>query len=78
MFGLRKPTKRFSLVLLEEGEDYVADWVAECKWPVAVSGNWQSLQELRGTLRLCSKSIFFESEDVRIPIVRCDIATDFA
>lgn len=70
MFGLRKPARRFSLVLLEEGEDYVSDWVAECSWPASVAGNWQSLEQLHGTLRLCSKSIFFEPEDVRIPIVR--------
>lgn len=70
MFGLRKPARRFSLVLLEEGEDYVADWVAECHWPKEVGGNWQSLESLHGTLRLGSKSLFFEPEDVRIPIVR--------
>lgn len=71
MFGARKPTKRFTLLLLEEGEDYVDDWVAEAKWPASVSGNWQSLPKLPGRLRLCSKSIVFEPDDVRIPIVRC-------
>jgi len=49
----------------------VADWVAQCKWPKGVTGNWQSLEQLPGTLRLCSKSVFFEPEDVRIPIIRC-------
>lgn len=48
----------------------MADWVAQCKWPKGVTGNWQSLEQLPGTLRLCSKSLFFEPEDVRIPIVR--------
>lgn len=70
MFGLRKPAQRFSLVLLEEGEDYVADWVAACRWPKEVTGNWQALDLLHGTLRLCSKSLFFEPGDVRIPIIR--------
>lgn len=71
MFGTRKAPKRFSLLLLEEGEDYVEDWVAEARWPSNVSGNWQGLPKLPGRLRLCSKSIFFEPDDVRNPIVRC-------
>ena len=70
MFGLRKPARRFTLLLLEEGEDYVADWVATCKWPKAVTGNWQGLEQLPGKLRLCSKSLCFEPDDVRVPIVR--------
>ena len=70
MFSTRKPAKRFSLLLLEEGEDYVENWVATCKWPKAVGGNWQQLERLEGRLRLCSKSFFFEPDDVRIPIVR--------
>ena len=71
MFGTRKAPKRFSLLLLEEGEDYVEDFVAEARWPSNVSGNWQGLPKLPGRLRLCSKSIFFEPDDVRSPIVRC-------
>ncbi|CAK0760340.1 hypothetical protein CVIRNUC_002763 [Coccomyxa viridis] len=74
MFGGRKAPKRFSLLLLEEGEDYVDDWVASVAWPPAVSGNWQSSPKLPGRLRLCSKSIFFEPDDVRIPIVRLPMA----
>ena len=70
MFGLKKAIRRFSLLLLEDDEDYVADWVAQCRWPKSVSGNWQSLDSLAGTLRLCSKSLFFEPDDVRVPIVR--------
>ena len=71
MFGAHKAAKRFSLLLLEEGEDYVEDWVCEARWPANVSGNWQGLPKLQGRLRLCSKSLFFEPDDVRIPIVRC-------
>jgi hypothetical protein len=71
MFGVRKHAKRFTLLLLEEGEDYVADWVATCSWPATVPGNWQGLAELPGRLRLCSKSLFFDPDDVRVPIVRC-------
>ena len=70
--GPRKALKRFSLLLLEEGEDYVDDWVAAVVWPAAVSGNWQGVPKVPGRLRLCSKSIFFEPDDVRIPIARYD------
>ncbi len=31
MYKQRKATKRFTLLLLEEEEDYVHDWVATCK-----------------------------------------------
>lgn len=51
-------------------EDYVDDWVATCKWPASVSGNWQQVPQLPGRIRLCTKSIFFEPDDVRVPIVR--------
>ncbi len=70
MFGAHKAAKRFSLLLLEEGEDYVEDWVCEARWPPNVSGNWQGLPKLQGRMRLCSKSLFFEPDDARIPIVR--------
>lgn len=70
MFLRKKLAKRFNLVLLEDEEDYVADWVATCKWPSNVEGNWQGLPSLPGRLRLCTKSLFFDSDDVRVPIVR--------
>eukprot|EP00775_Hariotina_reticulata_P008774 gene8774-8953_t len=72
MFARRKAAKRFSLLLLEDEEDYIADWVASCKWPDAVEGNWQRLACLPGRLRLCTRSLFFEPDDVRVPIVRLD------
>lgn len=72
MLAPRRSVARFSLLLLEEGEDYVADWVAACTgWPVAVTGNWSGAAALPGRLRLGSKSLFFEADDVRVPIVRC-------
>lgn len=70
MFSRRKAAKRFSLLLLEEEESYVADWVATCKWPSNISGNWQGAAALPGRLRLCTKSLFFDPDDVRVPIVR--------
>jgi factor associated with neutral sphingomyelinase activation len=71
MFAKRKATKRFSLLLLEDEEDYVKDWVVTCSWPTDVPGNWQtSQQQLQGRLRLCTKSLFFDPDDIRVPIVR--------
>lgn len=66
----RKAAKRFNLLLLEEEEYYVADWVASCNWPASVAGNWQGAPSLPGRLRLCTKSLFFDPDDVRVPIVR--------
>lgn len=66
----RKRAKRFSLLLLEEGEHYVADWTAMAIWPSNIQGNWQNLPMLPGRLRLASKSLFFEADDARVPIVR--------
>ena len=73
MFGLRLPAKRFTLLLLEEEEDYVADFVATCAWPAAVPGNLQKVRSMPGSMRLCSKSIFFDPDDGRVPIVRSAI-----
>lgn len=49
---------------------YIFDWVARCKWPSSIRGNWGGLPELQGRLRLCTRSLFFEPDDVRVPIVR--------
>lgn len=70
MFARRKGAKRFSLLLLEDEEDYVADWVASAVWPDGVEGNWSGAQQLPGRLRLATRSLFFEPDDVRVPIVR--------
>lgn len=70
MLSLKKPAQRYSLCLLDEGEDYVAMWIGTCAWPKTVAGNWQCLEQLHGNIRLCSKSLFFEPDDARIPIVR--------
>lgn len=70
MLSLRRPAQRFSLCLLDEGEDFVALWVGVCVWPKSISGNWQNMDKLPGNIMVCSKSIFFEPDDVRIPIVR--------
>lgn len=45
--------------------------VATCQWPAQVTGNWQKAEQLAGRLRLCSKSLFFDADDARAPIIRC-------
>lgn len=50
---------------------YVEDFVATARWPQGLAGNWQRLPKLSGQLRLCTRSLFFEPDDVRAPIVRC-------
>lgn len=72
MLSAQKPaTGRFSLLLLDENEYYIRDYVATCVWPADVQGNWQSSRQgVPGQIRLCSKSVFFDADDMRIPIVR--------
>lgn len=69
--AMGKPAKRFSYLLLDEGEFYVQDWMAICRSGWTHLKNADSLQHcrLKGRLRLCSKSIFFEPDDINLPIV---------
>ncbi|KAK2075812.1 hypothetical protein QBZ16_001553 [Prototheca wickerhamii] len=66
---------RFNLLLLQDGEEYVDDFVAECDWPEEVPGNWSGRARLPGSLRLASCSVFFDPDDVRVPIVRLPFAS---
>lgn len=68
--GATQAARRFSLLLLDEGERYAGDWVATARWPPGVAGNWQRAPRLPGQLRLATKSLFFEPDDARVPIVR--------
>ena len=72
MLSGQKATARFSLLLLEEGEDYVGNWVATSQWPSTATSLYQPGARISGTLRLCTKSLFFDPEDVRLPIIRYD------
>lgn len=36
MFVGRRAVRRFSLLLLEEGEVYIKDFLAHCSWPAVV------------------------------------------
>lgn len=77
-------TQRFTLLLLEEGEDYVSDYNAYCyapgvlselsKPPIQIQETTFTLpapsQRVHGKLRLCTKSIFFDADDANVPILR--------
>jgi factor associated with neutral sphingomyelinase activation len=69
---------RFSLLHLDEGEDYVADFVGLCKPPCgalpdiysgAVGGGGVN-GKLRGRLRLLSRSLVFDPDDVAVPLLK--------
>lgn len=76
--------QRFTLLLLEEGEDYVSDYNAYCyapgilsdlgKKPTQIQEASFTLpalnQRVHGKLRLCTKSIFFDADDASVPILR--------
>ena len=70
--------KRFSLLCLEEGEDYVDDWVASAApWPAQIAdggGAAAVCGRVAGKLRLGSKSLVFDPDDARAPIVRLPFA----
>ena len=82
--------QRFSLLLLEEGEDYVADYNAFCRAPTALwkagdgkpvapatAGQGKDVKRLHGKARLCTKSIFFDSVDTTFPILRYSLPPGF-
>lgn len=48
----------------------VHEFVAECAWPPQIPGNWQGRPVLAGHLRLATRSMFFDPDDLRVPIVR--------
>ncbi|KAH9320915.1 hypothetical protein KI387_015554, partial [Taxus chinensis] len=73
--SVNRSMKRFSYLLLDEGEFYVQDWIATCRQGSMDNSQnietspWQ-LHQMKGRLRLCSKSIFFEPDGLSVPIIR--------
>eukprot|EP00897_Mesotaenium_endlicherianum_P002258 jgi/Mesen1/205/ME1138815C07543 len=68
----RRGKGRFSLLLLEDGDFYLRDWLASCCPPVSQAASFPFSapnERLRGRLRLCAKAVFFEPHDVRCPII---------
>ncbi|KAK9801335.1 hypothetical protein WJX73_005585 [Symbiochloris irregularis] len=74
MLAIKKGSQRFTLLLLEENESYLANWMAHCTWPLKGESTFQADDRIAGTLRLGSKSLFFEPDDVRLPIARLPFA----
>ncbi|MCO5568968.1 hypothetical protein L7F22_022672 [Adiantum nelumboides] len=67
---MSKSTKRFTYLLLEEGEFYIQDWMAVCRFgSFGLDPQIGQPRRIRGRLRLCSKSIFFEPDDISLPII---------
>ncbi|MCO5581867.1 hypothetical protein L7F22_035756 [Adiantum nelumboides] len=67
---MSKSTKRFTYLLLEEGEFYIQDWMAVCRYgSFGLDAQIGHPRRIRGRLRLCSKSIFFEPDDISLPII---------
>ncbi|BFU25712.1 Beige/BEACH domain containing protein [Entamoeba histolytica HM-1:IMSS-B] len=62
-YGFIKPKSRFNLLLLEPGEQYLND--CACTY---IDNNRQ--REITGTLKICSFSIFFASNEQSFPIRR--------
>ncbi|KAL3683862.1 hypothetical protein R1sor_001884 [Riccia sorocarpa] len=69
-----KLVRRFSYLLLEEGDHYIQDWIATCRQGSAGGSQriqsqlWQQ-RSLRGRLRLSAKCLFFEPDYVKAPIL---------
>ncbi|KAI8104506.1 hypothetical protein M9434_003061 [Picochlorum sp. BPE23] len=59
---------RFSLLLLEDDEFYITECVCMCEED-GTSGQLRG-GSVAGQLRVCTKSVFFEPDDVRIPVMR--------
>ncbi|CAJ1353428.1 unnamed protein product [Effrenium voratum] len=57
--------RRFNLLIMEEGEDYIADVAAT----MALTRRGQ-VAESKGRLRICSKSLIFQPDDVAASIIK--------
>lgn len=69
MFGVNRPKSRFSLVLLEDGEYYFDDFSA-FYYPSAKDDEESFRRRVKGRILLCSASLMFDPEDIRMPIIK--------
>lgn len=67
----RKSVKRFAYLLLEDGDQYIQDWIASCRPGLVGPGAQKPSQQrkLKGRLRLCARAIFFEPDYIKAPIL---------
>lgn len=72
--------QRFSLLHLDEGEDYVGDFVGLCKAPTGAlprapeSTAAHAHGKLRGRIRLLSRSLVFDPDDLAVPMLKFHLA----
>lgn len=75
---------RFSLLHLDEGEDYVGDFVGLCKVPSEAAARFpakavetmsgRAHSKLRGRIRLLSRSLLFDPDDRDVPMLKFPLA----
>jgi len=62
-------TSRFTLLDVEDGEEYLEDFAA-FYYPALESDAAAMRRRLKGRLRLCTRSLVFEPDDVKLPLIR--------
>ena len=74
MWQNKNSTGRFDLLLLEEGEYFFEDYSAvQCSLPLLYTqspqpGALQMCSQVRGRIKVCSRSLMFDPEDSSIPV----------
>jgi len=69
MLGFTKQPKRFSLLLLEEGEYYFDDFGA-FYYPAGEPDDQALKKRIKGRIKLCSHSVMFEPDEIKLPIMK--------
>lgn len=62
-------SRRFSLLLLQHGEVYYEDFSVQY-FPPDLSETEALRRNIRGRLKVCSHSIFFDPQDLRYPLIK--------
>ncbi|KYQ89935.1 BEACH domain-containing protein [Tieghemostelium lacteum] len=69
MFTVNKPKLRFNLILMDEGEYYFDDYSATL-YPPGLSEEESWYKRVKGRILVCSSSIFFEPDEMKLPIMK--------
>eukprot|EP01132_Coremiostelium_polycephalum_P008629 gene8629-10620_t len=69
MFTINKPKLRFNLILMDEGEYYFDDYSATL-YPPQQTEEESWIRRIKGRILVCSSSIFFEPDDIKLPIMK--------
>ena len=62
--------ERFSLILLEPGEIYFEDYLVYYHANNSPLKNYNTNQQQKGNLKLCSKSLVFDPLDLNQPLIK--------